>query len=97
MEGDPFARMMELIRGEQRAGGAAVMRIGTVVTDAPLRIETAGLRLEPEALRIDRRLKETLEREIAAGTRTTLLPGSKALLLTDDDQTYFILCEVRNA
>ena len=97
MEGDPFARMIELIRGEQSAGGAAVMRIGNVLTDAPLRIETAGITLEADALRIDRRLKEALEREIATGTRTTLLPGSKALLLTDDDQIYFILCEVRDA
>lgn len=169
--GSPYARMMSLMMGEtgsgpaagesDRAGlngGPAMMRLGRVVSRAPLKVSVAGVTQPPEALRINERLtkgakwKTTLKAPVAtldasatppaavldklsgplsgpvscngegcdaqlssvtSGTLSAetaalyqaeveqleidLEAGDQVLLLTEDDQIFFILCKVVDA
>lgn len=69
MDGDPYAGLIALMRGQgedanpagdsrQAGTGAAParMRLGEVVSTAPLKVRTAGLVQPPSALRINERL-----------------------------------------
>lgn len=69
MDGDPYAGLIALMRGQgedanpagdsRQAGMGATparLRLGTVVSTAPLKVRTAGLVQPPSALRINERL-----------------------------------------
>lgn len=89
MDGDPYAAMVALMR-EQGAGdggtdGPVRMRLGRVVGNAPLAVRTAGAVMPPAALR----LNAALSGELAA--------GDDVLLLTQDDQIYYIVMKVVSA
>lgn len=158
MEGNPYARTLELIRGQgaeagpagdsAQAGLGAVpvrMRLGTVLTAAPLTVRAAGVTLPAEALRLNERLAKGakwkaritsrdstysgLKGEIEGPVNTPhglgslieltdgslhspdtvidgaeveqleidLEPGDEVLLLTEDDQVFFIVMKVVKA
>ena len=85
MDGDPYARMAELMRGVGGQSGAGGVRLyqGTVAQTEPLEVSTAGLRLPAGALRLCSGL--SLEAE------------DPVLLLTEDDQIFYIIAKVVDA
>lgn len=158
MDGDPYARMVAVMRAQgedagpagdsQQAGlGAAPvrMRLGTVVTAAPLTVRVAGLVQPTEVLRINERLVKgarwrtkttspdsdygglsgpvsgpvstpaglgslievtsgqlhstdtVIDEAVVEQLEIDLEPGDRVLLLTEDDQLFFILMKVVDA
>lgn len=80
--GNPYARMAALMRPE--SGGSGVkMRLGTVTQREPLEVVVAGIRLPKETLRVNCQLE--------LDARDTVL------LLTEDDQIFYILMKVVDA
>ena len=96
MDGDPFARIIEALRGEMPTI-PLWMREGKVVSRDPLSITVAELPAQKTGLKLDKRLKEALANELSAGVEKTLARGSTVLMLTQDDQTFYIICEVVKA
>lgn len=84
MEGNPYARALELIQHETGAEPIRI-RLGTVVKLSPFIVRVGGLELPSSEFRMDKRLSGALK------------AGSRLLLLTEDDQIYYIICEVINA
>ena len=96
MDGDPFARIIEALRGEMPTI-PLWMREGEVLSRDPVSVKVAGLKPPREQLMIDKHLKDTVARELSKGITQTLMPGSRVLMLTQDDQTFYIICEVVKA
>ena len=68
----------------QEAIGAAPvkMRLGTVTNKTPLQTEVAGVAMPASALRLNAQLAAALN------------VGDRVLLLTEDDQLFFIIMKV---
>lgn len=96
MDGDPFARIIDALSGDT-SDNPLQMRFGTVVSRDPMSVKVADLTQKKDALRLDKRLKDMVEFEISHGISKTLMPGSRVLLLTQDDQIFYIVCEVVSA
>ena len=96
MDGDPFARIIEALSGDT-SDNPLLMRFGTFVSRSPLSVKVADLTQKKDALRLDKRLRDAVTAEIAEGISKTLVPGSRVLLLTQDDQIFYIVCEVVSA
>lgn len=96
MDGDPFARILDTLSGDT-PDNPLWMRVGTVVSRDPLSVKVADLTQKKDALRLDKRLKEALASELNLGIEKTLASGSRVLLLTQDDQIFYIVCEVVSA
>lgn len=96
MDGDPFARIIDALSGDT-PDNPLLMRFGTVVSRNPMSVKVADLTQKKDALRLDKRLKDAVTAEIAEGISKTLVPGSRVLLLTQDDQVFYIVCEVVSA
>lgn len=96
MDGDPFARILAALTPEE-SDSSPLMREGEIVSRDPLSVEVAGLKLKKDALRLDKRLKQALASELAQGIESTLARGSRVLLLTLNDQTFYVICEVVSA
>lgn len=79
MDGDPYARMAELMRGGDSAQGAR-MYLGTVARGTPLEVILGGIRLPKEALRV--------------GAGLSLAEKDSVLLLTEDDQVFYVVMKV---
>lgn len=85
MDGNPYARMVEVIRGEtaDTSGGAVLgsgpvrMREGQVTGVLPLCLSVAGTVQPTGAVRVPAELE--------------LQAGDRVLLLTQDDQTFYIV------
>ncbi len=141
MDGNPYAAFVELARGaaadagpagdSQQAGLGAVparMRLGTVVTPAPLTVRVAGLAQPAKALRINERLVKgarwktrttslnsdykalsgavtgqvhsadtTIDEAVVEQLEIDLEPGDEVLLLTEDDQVFYLIMKVVDA
>lgn len=160
MDGDPYAGLIALMRdqgedanpaGDSRQAGMGAgpvrMRLGTVVSTAPLKVRTAGLVQPPSALRINERLVKgarwktkttspnsdikdftgpisgpvqlppthgigalieftggevhlpdtTIDEATVEQLELDLDPGDTVLLLTEDDQVFYIVMKVVNA
>lgn len=78
-DGNPYARMAALMRGEGGAG-PVTMRLGRVTGTAPLAVSVAGLRLPKEALRV--------------GAGLVLEAGDTVLLFSGDDQVFYAVMKV---
>lgn len=85
---NPFAEMIELFRPEEQA---LFLRLGTVLTLSPLTVDTAGLSVRAAYCSAD-----LLEPDPETG-KTPLQPGDRAVLLSDGDQVFYILCRVVEA
>lgn len=59
-----------------------------------LRVLAQGLPLEKEDLRADPRLRWDWEPEEDHGQVELLRPGERVLLMTEDDQFYYLICKV---
>ena len=138
MDGNPYASFVALMQrqGEeygptgdsQQAGLGAVsarMRLGTVLTTAPLTVRVAGLTQPAAALRINERLVKgakwktktispdsdysllsgavtgqihsddtVIDEAVVEQLKLDLEPGDEVLLLTEDDQVFFIIMKV---
>lgn len=90
MEGNPYARALELIRGQgadaapagdsAQAGLGAVparMRLGTVLTAALLTVRAAGVTLPAEALRLNERLAKGAKWKARATSPDSIYSGLK--------------------
>ncbi len=107
MEGNPYARMLGLFQSED-SGGTCRLRLGRVVRAKPLGVRTAGIELPPEALRVNWALTEGAAWSLhltesegggevrAAQREPALAPGDRVLLLTEDDQRFYLICKVVN-
>ena len=85
-DGNPYSRMVSVMQAD--AGAAddpAKLRVGTVARREPLEIVVAGLNQPAEALKINRNLRNSLE------------TGDTVLLLTEDDQLFYVLMKVVDA
>lgn len=81
-DGNPYARMAALMRGGVGAQGVRMYR-GNVVQTQPLSVAAGGVRLPAEALK--------------RGAQLHLDPGDTVLLLTEDDQVFYIIMKVVDA
>ena len=141
MDGNPYAGLVALIREQgadanpvgdsAKAGlGAAParMRLGTVVSTAPLKVRAAGLVQPPSALRINERLVKgakwktkttspnsdyrglsgsvtgqvhstdtVIDKATVEQLELDLESGDEVLLLTQDDQVFYIIMKVAEA
>lgn len=97
MDGNPYSRMIELIRKEasapdvrpdgpsQAALGAAAarLRLGTVSRTGPLQVTVAGVPMPASVLRVSPQLE--------------LTAGDSVLMLTENDQIFYIVMKVVSA
>ena len=141
MDGDPYAGLIALMRGQgedanpagdsRQAGMGATparLRLGTVVSTAPLKVRTAGLVQPPSALRINERLVKgakwktkttspdsdyrglsgavtgqvhstdtVIDKATVEQLELDLEVGDEVLLLTQDDQVFYIIMKVARA
>ena len=96
---DPYSEMIALFRADQPALG---FRFGTVLSAEPLTIEVAGLTVtdiwcNEALLERPREAEAVLNGEASSGTVTlkkALQAGDRVLLLSDEDQMFYILCKV---
>ena len=85
-DGDPYARIVSVMReetGEGSGAGPVRLRLGNVALGEPLEVIVAGTRQPAGALRL--------------GAGLELEAGDPVLLLTEDDQTFYILMRVVKA
>lgn len=86
MGGDPFARIFEALLPAPN-GGQMLMRIGKVTQQAPLEISVAGVLQPAGALWVNSQLSGS----------SAPKKGDILLLVTADDQTYYVICKVVRA
>lgn len=108
MEGDPYARMLSVFRGEN---GPEPVRfyLGQVTANAPLAVRVGGVTLPAAALRMDERLTQGAQQQLrltgaglpmevqAEQLEPALAAEDRVLLLTEDDQTFYVLMKVVGA
>lgn len=88
MDGDPYAAMVAMMHeqgADRESASVPRMRLGRVTGAAPLRVRVAGTEQPAGALRLDPRLE------------VPLAAGDEVLLLTWDDQTFYIVMKAVRA
>ncbi len=81
---DTIYSAMRAAGAQAAAEGAVRLRLGEILSVSPLKLDVAGTVQEAERVRLTR-----------AGTG--LEPGNMVLLLTDDDQTFYLIDKVVQA
>ncbi len=74
---NPYVGLLEIIRGGRKESGCRIFE-GCVLSVSPLQIRAAGLLLDSEDLRVNGAL--------------ALSAGDETLLITDDCQTFYVIC-----
>ena len=110
MEGNPYSRLAAAMRELTPKNTGVRMRLGTVNVCTPLAVRVAGIDLPASALRINERLTKgsktrmnivtpTLSLNNAEATQLELdlEEGDTVLLLTEDDQIFYVVMKVVNA
>ena len=92
MDGNPYSALLRALRPD-RNGKRLGMRLGTVTSAAPLSVRVAGLDLPESAFRVT---VATHYVQVAAA-KPEFAAGEKLLLLTEDDQTFYIMAKVVDA
>lgn len=87
MEDDPYLTIVAAMRGTAKAAVTQTVFTGVVLSVSPLMVETGGLVLSGDDLLIDRRLLNS----------SALSKGARVGMVTADQQTYLVLCEVVRA
>ena len=82
MEDNPFTSLVRGIREEAKKQIPAFVRLGEVITPAPLKVNVAQTIQEGDAL-----LKSSSLAEFQAGERLLLIP-------IENEQRYIIICKV---
>ncbi|HIT53131.1 MAG TPA: hypothetical protein IAD07_04245 [Candidatus Fimivicinus intestinavium] len=82
MQDNPFAAMLNIIKESARALNSPPLRIGEVISTAPLKVDVAGTPQDGS----------TIQKNAELGNLST---GDRVLLAClDDDQRFIILCKV---
>ena len=110
MIGSAYSRILAILRdevsessGQAESGAAGLgaqparMRLGTVRQQQPVRVRVMGLDLPTEVFRINEHL--TVGAELSGGIpaqhmKIDLEAGDQVLLLTEDDQMFYIVMKV---
>lgn len=96
---DTYSRIVNLLRPDSSEAAATRLMLGKVQQLDPMIIETAGVSLPKEALR----LNEQLKRDILSAadgvlhTEPPLQAGDRVLMITDDGQVFYVLAKVVSA
>jgi hypothetical protein len=85
MEGNPYSKMAQILKNRSAAG--LFMYKGTVTSATPLILSVAGITVASQELMINGSL-------IKSDQTIALEIGDTVLLLTADDQLFYILCKV---
>jgi len=108
MEGNPFAELAEMLPEQQgkKSGsntGKLIMRMGTVLTVTPLTVDVGGITASGNELRVNSAMLEHTETVVPSGetppgfeasVTPVLSVGDTVLVLTEDDQLFYISCKV---
>ena len=110
MEGDPYtilAGLFDMSNKNDGSGAGLTLRRGTVLTVTPLKIDVKGragsITASGSELMINELMLEHTENLVPTGetpaefeARVTpkLTAGDTVLLLTEDDQVFYVLCKV---
>ena len=113
MDGNPYSRLVAAMReipGRSQGGTGLHIRLGTVQSCTPLVVRTAGIDLPASALKINERLTAGSKTKQKIVTATSVLDnaevtqlsldleeGDRVLLLTEDDQMFYIVMKVVSA
>ncbi|HEX2927747.1 MAG TPA: hypothetical protein VHP38_16055 [Ruminiclostridium sp.] len=82
MEDNPFTKIIKVIRQDNMAQIPASFRMGTIISDAPLKLDVAGTIQDESSL-----LKNSHIRNFMIGDKLLLVPIEK-------EQRYIIICKV---
>lgn len=82
MEGNPYAILLQALRGDTDTRIPVSFRFGTVISADPLQVEAAGTIQEADDL-----LKNAVLEEFSIGDGLLLVP-------IESEQRYIILCKV---
>lgn len=77
---NPYIGLLGIIHGGRKESGGRIFQ-GHVMSVSPLQIQAAGLLLDAEDLRVSSALD--------------LSVGDETLLITEDCQTFYIICTLR--
>lgn len=98
MPGDAYSELVaQLLALVREHGAAPAFRLGTVrqAGGGRLRVSCGGLALEREDLYVHAGLDWRWTED--TGGAELLRPGDLVILLTGDDQTYYLICKVVSA
>lgn len=108
MDVNPYSRFADMIKNPKREtssekkSGALLMRRGTVLTVSPLVIDVEGIAVSGNELMINAALMPHSESFSPTGLEppnfeATVTPkfeaGDTVLLLTEDDQLFYVICK----
>lgn len=88
---DPYSEIYSMMRsapGDGQAGAPIHIRLGKVLSASPLKVDVAGTTQEAGRFYIARRLLDSRQ------TGETLQAGDRVLMLTEDDQTFYLMDKV---
>ena len=106
MEDDPYSSLAGMLGGKKGSGAGLVMRRGTVLTVTPLKIDVksraGSITASGSELMINELMLEHTERLVPTGETLAafvaqvtpkLTAGDTVLMLTEDDQLFYVLCK----
>lgn len=90
---DPYVDLLDLLARVGREGHHSAFCIGTVLQagGGRLRVKRGELPLEKEDLWVNPELDWRWTEDF--GDRSYLRPGDRVVLLSPDDQTYYLICK----
>lgn len=98
MEGNPFAQLIEMLKGMSQEQIRPGFRLGVVKSASPLEVEIAGLEYRTDELMVNDLLTAEIQlgeyvwkRPLQTGDQVICLP------LDDDDTRYFVLAKAVEA
>lgn len=101
MEGNPYSKLANMFGGEKV--GALILRRGSVRTVQPLSIDVGGITANSNELMINSAMLTHEEQVVPIGAEPPsftakvtpkLSAGDSVILLTEDDQTFYVVCKV---
>lgn len=102
MDGNAYIRILETVHRDTPGAGIRLHR-GVVCQSMPLRVSVAGLDLPADIIYINAALVKSstsdgVETDVIAERASPALElGDQVLLITEDDQIFYVLCKVVRA
>ena len=109
MEGNPYNAILAALRTPDESNNSPRLRMGIVKNGSPLVITVAGINLPAAAFRINAQIGKgtstnveivpksggiLAHEAVVTTTEIGLAAGDQVLLLTEDDQLFYILAKV---
>lgn len=92
---DPYVGLIQALAGEAPAGPVQLGTVAQCGGGAPLKVQAAGLSLEGEDLMVNAALDWSWMED--GGGRDLLRAGDRVVLLTQDMQSFYLVCKVVDA